>query len=272
MPRIRSIKPEFWSSPSTAKASAVARLAFIAMWNWADDHGRGTANEKELEGFIFPNDNLSELSSRNTVHFRDLVAEVSECFDVVFYTVKNRPYYAILNWDTHQRNERRAKASKYPEPPAIPAKTTAVAEIPSLVAEIPHTSDTGTGEQGNRGTGEQGIPTTSGAVALRPTGGVTNVVLGEWIAAQDQRPPSAVIGQLGKHITQMVKDGINHQTIAAALDRWTEKGLHPNTLPSVVHELQTAPKRASKPSTTDQRLMDGAALVAQLRAEEEARA
>jgi hypothetical protein len=39
VPRIRSIKPEFWDSPSTASASVRVRLLFIAMWNWADDHG-----------------------------------------------------------------------------------------------------------------------------------------------------------------------------------------------------------------------------------------
>ena len=40
MPRIRTIKPEFWDSPGTASASLRIRLLFIAMWNWADDHGR----------------------------------------------------------------------------------------------------------------------------------------------------------------------------------------------------------------------------------------
>ena len=43
------MKPEFWDSPDTAKAGPWARLLFIALWNWADDYGRGTANMKELE-------------------------------------------------------------------------------------------------------------------------------------------------------------------------------------------------------------------------------
>ena len=61
MPRIRSIKPEFWDSPSTASASLRVRLLFIAMWNWADDHGRGTANASQVLSFAFPND--AELQS-----------------------------------------------------------------------------------------------------------------------------------------------------------------------------------------------------------------
>ena len=148
MARIRTIKPEFWDSPSTAKASPWARLLFIALWNWADDHGRGTANLKELEGFAFPNDDQFTDSSGNTVHFRDLVAEVSVCFGVLFYTVDNRPFYEIPTWNEHQRNERRSKQSKYPSPQV----STGVAEIPCNVAEIPHTSGPGTGEEGNRGT------------------------------------------------------------------------------------------------------------------------
>ena len=61
MPRMRTIKPEFWDSPSTAKADLAVRLTYIAMWNWADDSGRGTANLKELEAFCFPNDEISSL-------------------------------------------------------------------------------------------------------------------------------------------------------------------------------------------------------------------
>jgi len=170
MARIRTIKPEFWSSPSVAKASAVSRLAFIALWNWADDHGRGTANLKELEGFIFPNDDVAKLSSGNTVNFRAVVAEVSECFGVLFYEVDGRPYFAIPSWDLHQRNERRAQFSKYPEPPAKQAIPVVVEEIPSQRTVNPHTSGPGTGEQGNReqGTGEQSFSSEIADATPRP--------------------------------------------------------------------------------------------------------
>ncbi|EUA31270.1 bacteriophage gp78 domain protein [Mycobacterium xenopi 3993] len=43
MPRIRTIKPEFWDSPDTAAADLRTRLLYIAMWNWADDYGIGDA-------------------------------------------------------------------------------------------------------------------------------------------------------------------------------------------------------------------------------------
>ena len=152
MARIRTIKPEFWDSPDTAKAGPWSRLCFIALWNWADDYGRGTANIKELEGFVFPNDEEFTDRSGNTVQFREVIAEVSECFGVVFYEVAGRPYYAIPSWDEHQRNERRAKQSKYPDPPASLQANGPVAEIPYKSAETPNSSGPGTGEEGKRGT------------------------------------------------------------------------------------------------------------------------
>ena len=162
MPRIRTIKPEFWDSPSTARASAVARLLYIAMWNWADDYGRGTANLKELEGFAFPNDDVAELSGGKSRKFRDTVEEVSDCFGVVFYNVRGRPYYAISSWDDHQKTERKAR-SKHPGPDeadSLPDKVKRNSEgntstFLHAAEELPRSSGTGTGEQGNRGTGEQ---------------------------------------------------------------------------------------------------------------------
>lgn len=178
MPRIRTVKPEFWDSPSTARASAVARLAFIGMWNWADDFGRGTANLKELEGFIFPNDDISILSGGTSENFRRVVAEVSECFGVVFYTVKGRPYYAIPSWEQHQRNEKRA-TGKHPGPehadtPLTCGNTTNYGSSENFRhtnTETPRSSGLGTGEQGNRGTGEETLPRSADADQDAPDAG-----------------------------------------------------------------------------------------------------
>lgn len=116
MPRIRTIKPEFWSSPDTAQASPLARLTYIAMWTWADDYGRGTLNLKELEGFIFPNDDVAELAQGtsdttqgSSAQFRDTVKEVVTVFGLNVYEVDRRTYYEIPSWDDHQRTERKAK-------------------------------------------------------------------------------------------------------------------------------------------------------------------
>jgi hypothetical protein len=102
--RIRTIKPDFWSSPGVGRCSLRARLLYIAMWNWADDYGIGTSNPKELMSFAFPNDD--DVTAKD---FPALRKEVQNNFDVVFYTVRERPYYCIPSWDEHQRTERKAK-------------------------------------------------------------------------------------------------------------------------------------------------------------------
>lgn len=160
MPRIRTIKPEFWSSPDVARASAVARLAYIAMWNWADDYGIGTFNLKELEGFIFPNDDVEELSGGKSRKFRDVAEEVVSCFGLVIFEAERRLFYAIPGWEKHQRTERKAKG-KFPTPDQgkivtdqwVSKSVATSEEVLGISYASQGSSGTGTGEQGNRGTG-----------------------------------------------------------------------------------------------------------------------
>lgn len=177
MPRIRSLKPEFWSSPGNKGTDPWARLLYAAMWNWADDHGRGTANARELHSFAFPleDDPLPPPASE----LPRLLKEVQCKYSVVFYEVAGRRYYAIQSWEHHNRHERRAK-SKYPGPedgtpydpyppdqqeqpqPPDPHGTSDATQGTSLRAQ--GASVLGVGEQGNRGTGETNSP--GGAVVL----------------------------------------------------------------------------------------------------------
>jgi len=136
MARIRTIKPEFWDSPGTARASYKTRLFFIAMWNWADDWGIGVASPKQLIAFAFPNDD--DVSAKD---FPTLAKEVSECFDVEFYEVAGRPYYCIPSWDLHQRTERKAKRTNPGPEQAENRLFTGISdlatEIPTVAKEVP---------------------------------------------------------------------------------------------------------------------------------------
>ena len=108
MPRIRTIKPQFWSSPRVKGTSPWARLLFIAMWNYADDWGRAEWTPRGLLGFAFPHD--AELPCTDAA-FPSLCKEVADNFDVVFYTVHGRHYYQVMGFEEHQRTERRAKTN-----------------------------------------------------------------------------------------------------------------------------------------------------------------
>ncbi|RVW03024.1 hypothetical protein [Rhodococcus xishaensis] len=151
--RIRSIKPEFWSSPNLPE-DPWARLLYMAMWNWADDNGVGTANARELLGFAFPNDEHIMLAD-----VRRMLVEIHRVFGVKFYTVAGRPYYAIPSWEKHQKFDRRSKG-KHPGPDEAETwlyqdEHQDSAEARGNPTRPRRDSVAGTGEQGNRGTGEE---------------------------------------------------------------------------------------------------------------------
>lgn len=156
MPRIRTIKPEFWSSPGIELVSMEARLAFIAMWNWADDYGRGTCEPRELHGFVFPRDEQLGIAD-----FRRMLGEIRRAFGVKFYIVDGRRYYEIPSWDRHQKIDKRSNG-KHPaadgadewEPASDQQKP--FPSEPSAEPSEPSALEIGTGEVGsrNRGTGE----------------------------------------------------------------------------------------------------------------------
>lgn len=198
MARMRTLKPEFWDSPSTAQADLAVRLTFLAMWNWADDSGHGTANLKELEAFAFPNDEVTELprkSSGNSAHsagtwrsFTEILGEVAEAYGVVFYRVNGRPYYSIPSFRKHQSKDFREK-SRYPkvEEGEIFDVTTGntISDTPKAQPQnevnsdfsadtsgnsAPTSGESGLviGEQSNRGIGEQGNESDSADAEPRP--------------------------------------------------------------------------------------------------------
>lgn len=173
MPRIRTIKPEFFSSPAVADLSMEARLVFIGLWCWADDTGTGTYNPRELVGFVFPNDN--EITESE---FVGCCAEISRTLPTVFYRVGRRCFYKILSWAEHQSKAANGAAgkrgSKYPQPdrgePINPETLQVIGGSEHNSAKVPKNPEEnrgvdsfrelsanfgiGTGEQGNRGTGE----------------------------------------------------------------------------------------------------------------------
>lgn len=152
MARIRTIKPEFFRSPDTAKVSFEGRLFYQALWCWADDFGIGETNINGLLGFAFCDDD--EMSAQDVRRF---CAEVARHYAVTFYTVRGRHYYAIPSWDKHQKTERRSERRKHPtpdDPESAPDLRfySGAESAPQMQRE---TGAKAALEQGNRGTGEQ---------------------------------------------------------------------------------------------------------------------
>lgn len=65
-------------------------------------------------------------------------------------------------------------------------------------------------------------------------------IISAWCRWCVQRPPSRVVGQIAKLVGEMLAEGINPELIRRGLAAWTEKGLAPSLLPSVVNEVMNA--------------------------------
>ncbi|CDR10470.1 hypothetical protein [Streptomyces iranensis] len=85
-----------------------------------------------------------------------------------------------------------------------------------------------------------GSPPSGGASAPAPESVSTQQLIGEYAASCAHRPPNGVLGHLGREVAKLLKEGIDPEHIRAGLARHRAKGLHPSTLPSLVHEAMNA--------------------------------
>lgn len=108
MARIRSIKPEFWTSEQVVECSVLTRLMFIGLWSFCDDHGIHPLSLRRIKMEIFPADDVGSSSIR-----RGLV-ELSKNGLIRTYVADNTEYLQITGWTKHQRIDR--PTYKYPEP------------------------------------------------------------------------------------------------------------------------------------------------------------
>lgn len=113
MARIRSIKPEFWTSEQVMELSPVARLAFVGMWNFCDDGGNHPASVKTLKAEVFPADDLPVSS------IDEMVQEMIAAGLLVEYEAQAKRWWHVTGWH-HQRIDQ--PTYKYPGPDGhIPA-------------------------------------------------------------------------------------------------------------------------------------------------------
>jgi hypothetical protein len=108
MARIRSIKPEFWTSAQVLECSANARLLFIGLWNFADDAGRHPDSPKQAKAEVYPADDLT------LDDVAKMLDELERVGLITRYMVDGVGYFKITGWK-HQRIDK-PQPAKYPEP------------------------------------------------------------------------------------------------------------------------------------------------------------
>jgi hypothetical protein len=144
MARIRSIKPEFWTSEQVMECSLNARLLFIGLWNFADDLGRLSLAPKTIKAQIFPGD---EMSSETIL---GMVQELSDNALVLLYTVEGKNYIQITGWQ-HQRIDK-------PQPGKHPAPTNGYSKTVLGMVATDRIGEEGKGEERNSEPSGSGAP------------------------------------------------------------------------------------------------------------------
>lgn len=112
MARIRTIKPDFWSSEQVMDCSPMARLLFIGLWNFCDDGGNHTASARTIKAEIFPGDDIS------SPDVQLLLDELSSNGLLALYTHDNKDYLHVTGWH-HQKIDK----PTFKHPSYIPEKS-----------------------------------------------------------------------------------------------------------------------------------------------------
>jgi hypothetical protein len=117
VPRIRSVKPEYWKDEKLPQRlpgprGRDARLLNIALWNFCEDHGVMRGNPAYVKGEVFPYDD--DLTTQDIAEFL-LGLEASG--SIVRFEREGQTYLWVRNFKKHQRIDKPSKTS-LPEPSA----------------------------------------------------------------------------------------------------------------------------------------------------------
>lgn len=102
MARNRIIKPKFWEDEKLCKLSFMARLIYIATWNFSDDCGVIQADPIFLKSRIFPYDSISMQK------FAQALTELENLDRLRKFESNGESYYFIPNFMKHQQINRRS--------------------------------------------------------------------------------------------------------------------------------------------------------------------
>ncbi len=108
MSRIRTIKPEFYTSEQVLACSLQARLLFIGLWSFCDDNGIHPASTVRLKAEVFPSDPCSN------DEIKQWIAELINNNLLKEYGVEGKLYWIVTGWKSHQRIDK--PTYKYPLP------------------------------------------------------------------------------------------------------------------------------------------------------------
>jgi hypothetical protein len=119
MPRIRYLKPEFFSDEDLSELPFETRLTFAGLWCFADKAGRLEDRPKFLKAMIFPYDKVDiekQLSSLSNGKHENGIPFIHR------YEIEGKRFIQILTWEKHQKPHHTEAESKIPPAPPLMEK------------------------------------------------------------------------------------------------------------------------------------------------------
>lgn len=139
MARIRTIKPDFFTSEDIVGLSPLARLLYIATWCEADREGRMVWRPMTLKLRYLPGDSF---------HVDALVAELVDAGLIKPYVVDGKSYAEIPTFTRHQVINNRESASSIPPRPADACATREARDSDACATPLVHDQGEGKGKEG----------------------------------------------------------------------------------------------------------------------------
>lgn len=166
MARIRSIKPDFFTSETIAALPLSARLTFIGLWGYVDDNGVGLDNEMLINAAIWP---LEEDPLETLARTREDLATLSRMGLVTRYRDSRKGYLFVSSWDEHQKvdHPRKPRFPRPEDPGCEPASACEYDDSPEDLANDSRDSREDLAPEQGAGSREQGKIKTIGRQAGR---------------------------------------------------------------------------------------------------------
>lgn len=120
MPRIRTIKPDYFKSAKLARLTYRARLTFIGLWTICDDQGRIRYDPRVIAGELWPQED-----EVTWTEVQEDVLALTSLGLLIRYADDRYEYLSVRNWHEHQRINK-ATESKLPGPNGEAAGTSGV--------------------------------------------------------------------------------------------------------------------------------------------------
>jgi len=293
MARIRTIKPEFFTSLTVADLTPEQRLTFIGLWTHCDDEGRAVDDARLIKAAVWP------LDDRTAADVEGDLAALTESSLITRYTLNRKPYMQVNGWREHQRINR-PTPSKLPAPEQgettpTPPPTSGNDDSPAPQAQLSEDSRPERNrEQGReQGTGNRDLEPSAPAPQLPDTAQLREDVervcthLADRIEGNGSKRPTITKTWRTAARLMLDRDGRTEEQVHGAIDWcqdsdfWRSNVL---SMPKLRDKYDTlrlqatrpapggnvVPIGAARPSTTDQRVAEGMSLAARLRAQEAA--